>query len=224
MFARAAIIGRVTRERAEARRSHLATKEELKKRTPVAPLRQRCFLPMMQGPCVVLVLAFILIIGGAIMCHFAFHAEQFALDSPTSNQTGTVNASKLKALKSLTYVGPSLMGSGVFIIIIACVILLEKRDLIIKSYIDGMIEAQQEISMELSYRVAPRLESVSTKTETNERTTMVPVCRSAASTEDKSVVSELTSLLRQSADSYYQGNGPCLPPHTDQSTATQLSV
>lgn len=154
MFARAAIIGRVTRERAEAHRTFLANKEELKRRTPVAPLRQRCFIPMMKVPCFVLGLAAFLITCGAVMCNYAFHAKRLSSTTYVSYNTTEVviNQPQYQLLWSFTYIGPSFMGLGIFIIIIACVVLLDKRDKIIKDYIHSMIATQQEISMELSYR------------------------------------------------------------------------
>lgn len=153
MFARAAIIGRVARERAEARRNILLTRQEIKKKTPVAPLRRRCFLPLMKGPCTIVACGLVLILCGAVMCNFAFHAESLSSIEITFYNTTTerVNTTQLQALKSLTYVGPAVMGMGVFIIIIACVVLLDKRDKILKDYINSMLEVQQEMSMELSY-------------------------------------------------------------------------
>lgn len=155
MFARAAIIGRVSRERAEARRNFLATKEEIKKQTPVAPFRRRCFIPLMKAPCLVLALAMCLITCGAVMCNFAFHAEKLSSTTHHDSYNTTkvvINDLQFKLLRSFTYIGPALMGFGIFIIIIACVVLLDKRDKILKDYILSMIATQQEISKELSYR------------------------------------------------------------------------
>lgn len=98
-----------------------------------------------------------LILLGAVMCNFAFHAEKLSrISHRISNATDTElvsNSTKLGALKSLTFIGPSLIGLGIFVIIIACVLLLDRRDKILKDYTDSMIKTQQEISMELSYRI-----------------------------------------------------------------------
>lgn len=158
MFARAAIVGRVARERSEARQNFLQQKKELKKKQPQAPLRQRCFIPMLRGPCIIVGLGFFLIIFGAVMCNFAFHARRLSSDVILANSTIATDATvitdktKYDGLRSLTYIGPSLMGLGIFIIIIACVLLLDKRDRILKSYLDSMLDPQQEISMELTFR------------------------------------------------------------------------
>lgn len=157
MFARAAIVGRVARERAEARRNFLQQKAEMKKRIPELPYKQRCFIPLLKGPCLTVGLGCFLILCGAIMCNFAFHAKELAMikvretDSPTTS-TSEVNINKhtYMALKSLTFIGPSLMGLGIFIIIIACVLLCDKRDKVLKEFADNIIRTQQELSKELS--------------------------------------------------------------------------
>lgn len=160
MFARAAIVGRVARERSEARRHFLQQKQELKKKQPQAPLRQRCFIPLLRGPCVTVTMGCFLFIVGAIMCNFAFHAKDFSSSTvlPSNyNTTATeivIDKPKFEALKSLTFIGPSLMGLGIFIIIIACVLLLDKRDKILKEYTDSILRTQQDFSMELSFRAA----------------------------------------------------------------------
>lgn len=156
MFARAAIVGRVARERSEARRNYFQHKRELRKRTPRAPLRQRCFIPVLRGPWITVGSGIFLIIIGSVMCNFAFHAEEYSrpkvnveLDNGSlpEDPSGT---EKFKALKSLTFVGPSVMGFGIFIIIIACVILMEKRDHILKEYTDRKLQAQHDIKINLS--------------------------------------------------------------------------
>jgi len=154
MFARAALVGRVARERAEARRKVLLTNQPAKEKAPVAPLRQRCFIPCMRGPWVTVGFGIFLIITGAIMCNFAFHAHHYALsDSPHASNTTELNKPIYNGLRSLTYIGPAFMGFGAFTIIIACVLLFDKRDKILKEYIKAQVQSQQDMSMELSIRV-----------------------------------------------------------------------
>ena len=157
MFARAAIVGRVARERTEVRRQYLQQKQELKRRQPQLTFRQRCFIPFLRGPCMAVALGCFLLIIGAVMCNFAFHAKElstYAVHTYNETVTETItNDSKFEALKSLTFIGPSLMGLGIFIIIIACVLLLDKRDRVLKDYIDG--HNQRDLSIvELSIRAA----------------------------------------------------------------------
>lgn len=170
MFARAAIVGRVARERAEARRSFIEQKAEIKRRVPQLPCRQRCFIPFLRGPCITVGFGLFLILCGAIMCNFAFHAKELAVikvqDSensastlPNDSQDVTTNRTTYLALKSLTFVGPSLMGLGIFVIIIACVLLFDKRDKVIKEFMESLIRHQQDINMELSFRAAESSET-----------------------------------------------------------------
>ena len=163
MFARAAIVGRVARERAEARRSFIDQKAEIKRKIPQLPYRQRCFIPFLKGPCMTVGCGFFLILCGAVMCNFAFHAKELAVVKVPATRTNsttvssgtpdvTTNKTTYIALKSLTFIGPSLMGLGIFVIIIACVLLFDKRDKVIREFMEGLIRHQQDISMEMSFR------------------------------------------------------------------------
>ena len=145
MFVRAPV-GRVSREIAEQRRRFIQKKLELKRSAPQAPFRQRCFIPIHRDSCIIIGAGCISILVGAVMCNFAFHAKELSKYPASSydnnlNRTNVENLydqTKQRALESMTFLGPSFMGLGMFVIIIACVFLMDKRDKILKKYMDNM--------------------------------------------------------------------------------------
>ena len=91
-------------------------------------------LPLAWPTCLAVVIGSVVAIGGAAVCAAGFHAETLST-SYTYNGTqklASVNQAKLTALKRLTFVGPVIMGTGSFIIVVALVVMLEMRDKLIQ--------------------------------------------------------------------------------------------
>ena len=153
MYARAAIIGRVTREHNERRSRILipapTTKPTAAKLLSYVPMSKQC-IPCTKGPCGALLVAIILLSLGAVMCNFAFHAETYStIKISSNNQTATIKDHSLySGLKSLTYIGPTFMGIGAFLVIVCCVLLFDIREKRLKLAAKEQAEQQQSMSKE----------------------------------------------------------------------------
>lgn len=157
MYARAAIIGRMTRER-NARLSKVIIQPPARftrKSTVIRPvlpppMSTKCYLPSQRGPWFTLALALFLIAVGATMCNFAFHAKRYATvgTSTETNTTASVNEALYSGLNSLTYIGPTFMGVGAFLIIVCCVLLFEIKEKRMKELSKSNVEQQQSMSRE----------------------------------------------------------------------------
>lgn len=141
MYARAAIIGRTIKQRNERHSRVLVQAPSVKKSTLFSglPMSKQCFLPP-KGPTALLALAIVLLTTGATMCNFAFNASKYA---PTNTELH-------QGLKSLAYVGPSVMGIGAFLIIVCCVLLFDIREKRIKENVKMLAEQQQSLSHEFT--------------------------------------------------------------------------
>lgn len=167
MLARAALIGRVTREREQARRaSNLPPIDRRKKKKQVElidpPKLSGFFTHCSRGSLISLGAAMLLIAIGAIMCNFAFHARSYATRTVSvGNRTeDIVNKSAYMGLRSMTYIGPTFMGVGAFLIIVFCVVLFDTREKTIKQAIQKQIQQQQDMSQEYAIKaVLSRSES-----------------------------------------------------------------
>lgn len=154
MFARAAVISRVTRERSARRASVFVHSPPPDEESSDTPLSQRLFLPRSKAPWLTLLLSLTLIAIGALMCNFAFHATRYATETQqTGNVTvSTLNESLYNGLRSLTYIGPIFMGVGAFLIIVCCVVLLDTREKMLKQIAKERTQQQQDLSCELTYQ------------------------------------------------------------------------
>ena len=156
MTAGAAVVSRVYREH-NARRSKYNRNPRIipEPDMTVQPVTKGCFLPCVKGPWSIMALCIGLMVLGGYMCNLAFHAEYYALEyrvvgNVTTNYT---NESLRKGLKSMTYIGPSFIGVGSFVIIICCVVLFDLREKKMKTLLQIKLESQQGMSMEYTNRL-----------------------------------------------------------------------
>ncbi|XP_067936698.1 uncharacterized protein [Watersipora subatra] len=156
MYARAAIIGRVTRERTERRSKILIpapAKPSPAQLLSSLPVSKSCFIPCTKRPCIALIIASILILIGAVMCNFAYNADHYSTFiklQATNHTTKVKNVSLYNGLRSLIYVGPTIIGIGAFLIIVGCVLLFDIRDNRLKQDAKLQREQQQRLSRELT--------------------------------------------------------------------------
>lgn len=69
------------------------------------------------------------------MCSVGYYADHFGttfIDNGTDVIVGSKDNHKIHHISNLTYVGPIFMGLGVFIVVVACVVVFETRDKIIQ--------------------------------------------------------------------------------------------
>lgn len=81
--------------------------------------------------CRALVFGTLLIALGCAMSTIGYYKEYFATEAiRTDNETITfINYSTRTQFESLSYIGPCVMGCGMFVLMLACVMTLEGRDL-----------------------------------------------------------------------------------------------
>lgn len=157
MSAGAAVVSRVCREH-NARRSKLARNPPRPPPQPdmtVQPKAKGCFLPCAKVPCTIMMVSMGVMVLGGYMCNLAFHADYYALEYTIVNNvtTNSTNQAMFKGLKSLTYIGPSFIGVGSFLIIICCVVLFDLREKKMKTLLQIKLESQQGLSMEYTNRL-----------------------------------------------------------------------
>lgn len=117
-------------------------KEEKEKRD----FRLLFYIPCMLGPCLGSCVGLLVLMGGAAMCATAYYAEFFSTEGGVNgtflnvtgneeyikvdNSSAVYHVDRIKeiSMKSMTYIGPVIMGFGTFTIVISCVVLCEHRD------------------------------------------------------------------------------------------------
>ena len=124
MFARAGISSRAFRGEHTGGFFGRPKKKKKEKR------KFRCYVPFMWSTCVALWGGFSVLCGGTAMCITGYYAANFT-SIQVSNQTHTwseVDPIPYALMWNMTYVGPVLMGFGCFAMVIACVVVCETRD------------------------------------------------------------------------------------------------
>ena len=103
--------------------------------------RLRFFMPFMWGTCIGVFVGAIILAGGAAMSTVGYYADHYATTN-TTNGTHITASSKNRSmyyhLTNLTFVGPIFMGIGCFVIVVACVVVLETRDKMVKDLLNNL--------------------------------------------------------------------------------------
>ncbi|KAK2145787.1 hypothetical protein LSH36_657g00002 [Paralvinella palmiformis] len=94
----------------------------------------RCYVPFMWPACAAVCCGLLVLCGGTAMCVTGYYARNFTTIE-LSNGTNTwyeIDRIRYALMWNMTYVGPILMGFGCFAIVIACVVVCETRDRMLK--------------------------------------------------------------------------------------------
>lgn len=94
----------------------------------------RCYIPFMWSTCVAIFTGFAILSAGLLMCVFGYFGDDShrqRVDNSTRSWNVT-ETSGINHMRGLTYIGPVLMGFGCFIIVVACVVVCETRDRMLK--------------------------------------------------------------------------------------------
>lgn len=164
MFARASIASGLLR-RQSARYSlasgFLGVRPKKKKR------KFSCYVPFMWQALVLALAGTLLIIGGIVMCTFGYLADNAVIPTPPSELEGSTTDEGVVTVGALTtveqypyyshcvryliYVGPVLMGSGCFLVVVASVVVCETRDKIL-----DILERQKQSPVNVSQLTKPK--------------------------------------------------------------------
>lgn len=109
----------------------------------------------------------LLIIGGIVMCTFGYLADNAVIPTPPSDLEGSTTEEGVVTVGALTtveqypyyshcvryliYVGPVLMGSGCFLVVVASVVVCETRDKIL-----DILERQKQSPVNVSQQTKPK--------------------------------------------------------------------
>ena len=96
----------------------------------------RCYVPFMWPTCAAVSVGSIILAAGVLMCVVGYFSSEDSTrkDRGGANDTAAWNSTETgdSHLGGLTFVGPVFMGFGCFIIVVACVVVCETRDKMLK--------------------------------------------------------------------------------------------
>ena len=124
-------------------RVHKTESIRIQKRAFGVPKRSgdcRCFIPFMWSSCVSILVGTMVLLGGTAMCVSGYYAGYFSRTQLGMNGTEPVYRRDERAhyhIKNLTFAGPVFMGIGCFVIVVACVVVCETRDKLLKERADA---------------------------------------------------------------------------------------
>ena len=95
----------------------------------------QCYIPFLWSTFIGTMAGFAIMTGGCAMCVVGYYADYYS-SVPIRNATHSYSLrddSAYLRLRSLTYIGPILMGTGCFIVVVACVVVCETRDKVLRA-------------------------------------------------------------------------------------------
>ncbi|CAH1774795.1 unnamed protein product [Owenia fusiformis] len=109
--------------------------------------KYRFHLPFLWRACVACILGLLIIGGGGAMCSFGFLADEYStsehINKTTKARYDIVDHQLRSHLKNSVYGGAVLMGFGLFVIVVSCVIVCDERDRQIKEMEEADVEREK---------------------------------------------------------------------------------